>query len=90
MQRLARDPFLADRFRDGIDKVEWGHFWTLRPLRFVDGVGLRPLERLVLVASIVALHTGAYSSVPFENADPCPGDRQRYITSHLHLVGYHD
>ncbi|KAF8510218.1 Not1-domain-containing protein [Hysterangium stoloniferum] len=55
-QRLARDPFLADRFRDGIDKIDnngdiFRHFDLVR---FADRVGLRPLERLILASSIVS------------------------------------
>lgn len=55
MQRLAHDPFLADRFRDSIEKIDnngdiFRHFDLIR---FVDRVGLRPLERLVLVSGIV-------------------------------------
>jgi CCR4-NOT transcription complex subunit 1 len=53
-QRLARDPFLADRFRDGIDKGEGDIFRHFDLIRFADRVGLRPLERLVLASSIVA------------------------------------
>ncbi|EPQ58539.1 Not1-domain-containing protein [Gloeophyllum trabeum ATCC 11539] len=56
-QRLARDPFLADRFRDGIDKGEGDVFRNFDLTRFVDRVGLRPLERLVLAASIVSVPT---------------------------------
>ena len=53
-QRLARDPFLADRFRDGIDKGEGDIFRQFDLSRFADRVGLRPLERLVLASSIVS------------------------------------
>ncbi|KAN0075454.1 Not1 domain containing protein [Tylopilus felleus] len=75
-QRLARDPFLADRFRDGIDKGEGDAFRHFDLLRFVDRVSLRPLERLVLASSIVAgstrkeLATQATTliRVDFENA----------------------
>ncbi|KAH9911414.1 Not1-domain-containing protein [Fomitopsis serialis] len=56
-QRLARDPTLADRFRDGIDKGEGDVFRAFDLARFVDRVGLQPLERLVLVSSIVAGQT---------------------------------
>ncbi|KAI0928230.1 hypothetical protein AcW2_004306 [Taiwanofungus camphoratus] len=56
-QRLARDPFLADRFRDGIDKGEGDIFRHFDLLRFADRVGLRPLERLVLASSILAAPT---------------------------------
>jgi CCR4-NOT transcription complex subunit 1 len=53
-QRLARDPFLADRFRDGIDKGEGEVFRHFDLLRFADRIGLRPLERLVLASSIIS------------------------------------
>lgn len=53
-QRLARDPFLADRFRDGIDKGEGDIFRNFDFLRFVDRIGLRPLERLVLASSVAS------------------------------------
>lgn len=56
-QRLARDPFLADRFRDGIDKGEGDIFRHFDLVRFADRIGLRPLERLVLAASIVSAPT---------------------------------
>ena len=54
VQRLARDPFLADRFRDGVDKGEGEAFRTFDFVRFAERIGLRPLERLVLASSIVA------------------------------------
>lgn len=53
-QRLARDPYLADRFRDGIDKGEGDIFRNFDLTRFVDRVNLRPLERLVLASSFAA------------------------------------
>lgn len=56
-QRLARDPFLADRFRDGIDKGEGDIFRQFDLVRFADRIGLRPLERLVLASSIVSAQT---------------------------------
>lgn len=52
-QRLARDPFLADRFREGIDRGEGDAFRHFDLLRFADRVALRPLERLVLSSAIV-------------------------------------
>lgn len=75
-QRLARDPFLADRFRDGIDKGEGDAFRHFDLLRFVDRVSLRPLERLVLASSIIAgsarkelaTQAAALIRVDFENA----------------------
>ncbi|THH31748.1 hypothetical protein EUX98_g2436 [Antrodiella citrinella] len=57
VQRLARDPFIADRFRDGVDKGEGDIFRNFDLLRFADRVGLRPLERLVLASAIVAAPT---------------------------------
>lgn len=56
-QRLARDPFLADRFRDAIDKGEGDIFRHFDLIRFCERVGLRPLERLILAASIVSTST---------------------------------
>ncbi|KAF8078158.1 Not1-domain-containing protein [Lyophyllum atratum] len=56
-QRLARDPFLADRFRDGIDKGEGDIFRQFDLARFVDRIGLHSLERLVLASSIVSTPT---------------------------------
>ncbi|KAJ4501745.1 Not1-domain-containing protein [Lentinula lateritia] len=75
-QRLARDPYLAERFRDGIDKGEGEVYRSFDFVRFVDRVGLRPLERLVLAAPIVSSPTrkefGAQAQVvikqEFENA----------------------
>ncbi|KAJ7236727.1 Not1-domain-containing protein [Mycena haematopus] len=56
-QRLARDPLLAGRFRDGIDKGEGDLFRHFDIVRFCDRVGLRPLERLILAASILSAPT---------------------------------
>lgn len=56
-QRLARDPFLADRFRDGIDKGEGDIFRHFDLVRFADRIGLRPLERLILTSSVVSAPT---------------------------------
>lgn len=53
-QRLARDPFLADRFREAIDKGEGDVFRHFDLLRFLDRVALRPLERMVLASSIAS------------------------------------
>lgn len=54
VQRLARDPFLADRFRDGVDKGESDVFRNFDFPRFLERIGLRPLERLILASSFVA------------------------------------
>ncbi|OAX43815.1 Not1-domain-containing protein [Rhizopogon vinicolor AM-OR11-026] len=75
-QRLARDPFLADRFREGIDRGEGDAFRHFDLLRFADRVALRPLERLVLASAIVSspsrleLSTQAMNLIrhDFENA----------------------
>lgn len=56
-QRLARDPFLADRFRDGVCGLEGEVFRHFDFARFVDRIGLRPLERLVLAAALVSGQT---------------------------------
>ncbi|KAJ7197229.1 Not1-domain-containing protein [Mycena pura] len=56
-QRLARDPLVAGRFRDGIDNGEGDLFRHFDLVRFSDRVGLRPLERLILAASIVSTPT---------------------------------
>lgn len=53
-QRLGRDPFLADRFRDGIDRGDGDVFRHFDLLRFNERLALRPLERLVLASAIVA------------------------------------
>ncbi|KAG6854974.1 hypothetical protein C0991_009797 [Blastosporella zonata] len=56
-QRLARDPFLADRFRDGIDKGEGDIFRQFDLARFADRINLRSLERVVLASSIISTST---------------------------------
>jgi CCR4-NOT transcription complex subunit 1 len=53
-QRLARDPFLADRFRDGVGGGEGETFKQFDFARFLDRICLHALERLVLAAAIVA------------------------------------
>ena len=53
-QRLVRDPYLADRFRESVDKGEGDVFRNFDLGRFVDRVGLRPLERLILASSFVS------------------------------------
>ncbi|EJF62472.1 Not1-domain-containing protein [Dichomitus squalens LYAD-421 SS1] len=75
-QRLARDPFLADRFRDGVDQGEGEVYRNFDFVKFADRVGLRPLERLILASSIVAAPTrrelaaqaATVIRVDFENA----------------------
>ncbi|KAI0075480.1 Not1-domain-containing protein [Panus rudis PR-1116 ss-1] len=57
IQRLARDPFIADRFKDGVDKGEGDAFRNFDLVRFVERIGLRPLERVVLASAIVAAPT---------------------------------
>lgn len=54
IQRLARDPLLADRFSLGIDKGEGDVFRHFDLIRFVERVGLRPLERVILASAIVS------------------------------------
>ena len=53
-QRLARDPYLAVRFRESIDKGEGDFFRNFDLGRFVDRVGLHPLEQLILASSFVS------------------------------------
>lgn len=75
-QRLARDPLLADRFRDGIDKGEGDIFRHFDLVRFADRVGLQPLERLVLASALVSAtqrkelvhQAAAMIRLEFENA----------------------
>ncbi|KAI9509952.1 Not1-domain-containing protein [Russula earlei] len=75
-QRLARDPFLADRFRDGLDRGDGDIFRHFDLARFADRLGLRPLERLVLASSIVtaptrkelSLQAASMIRLEFENA----------------------
>ena len=54
---MARDPFLAERFRDGVGGGEGDIFRHFDLLRFVDRVGLRSLERFILASAIVAGRT---------------------------------
>ncbi|KAG9083271.1 hypothetical protein FS749_006170, partial [Ceratobasidium sp. UAMH 11750] len=54
IQRLARDPFLADCLRDALERGEGEVFRTLELHRLLDRVPLRPLERLVLASVFVA------------------------------------
>jgi CCR4-NOT transcription complex subunit 1 len=55
IQRLAHDPFLADRFRDSIDQRDANEpFRSFDLGRFVERVGLHPLERFVLVSPFLA------------------------------------
>ncbi|TFK25059.1 CCR4-Not complex component [Coprinopsis marcescibilis] len=56
-QRLAHDPFLADRFRDGVGGGEGDMFRNFDLIRFLDRVGLRSLERFILASAIVAGRT---------------------------------
>lgn len=56
-QRLARDVFLADRFREAIDKADSEPFRHFDLVRFVDRIGLNPLERVILTSSILSATT---------------------------------
>ncbi|KAJ7888101.1 hypothetical protein B0H14DRAFT_1213429 [Mycena olivaceomarginata] len=49
---------IASHFRDGIDKGEGDLSRRFDLARFSDFIGLRPLERVILAASIVATPTG--------------------------------
>ncbi|KAH8108458.1 Not1-domain-containing protein [Phellopilus nigrolimitatus] len=72
-QRLARDPFLADRFREGVDRGEGEIFRAFDLVRFADRVGLRPLERLVLASSIAAAGVAGQGANASASATPVPG-----------------
>jgi CCR4-NOT transcription complex subunit 1 len=54
--RLTRDPFLADRLRDALDRGEGEVFRTFDLARFVQRLDLRPLERLILGSALI--HAG--------------------------------
>jgi CCR4-NOT transcription complex subunit 1 len=87
IQRLSRDPLLADRFGLGIDKGEGDVFRQFDLVRFVERVGLGSLERVVLASAVVScqarreLSSQAISMIrlEFENAvlslchSPCFG-----------------
>ncbi|KAG8732244.1 hypothetical protein FRC11_014912 [Ceratobasidium sp. 423] len=53
IQRMGRDPFLADRLKDALERGEGEVFRTLELHRLLDRVPLRPLERLVLASVFV-------------------------------------
>jgi CCR4-NOT transcription complex subunit 1 len=53
-QRIGRDPILADRFREAVDRGEGDTLRFFDLARFVDRVGLRPLERLVVAAAFIS------------------------------------
>lgn len=52
-QRLARDPLLTDRFREAIDKADSEPVRHFDLIRFVDRIGLSPIERVVLASSML-------------------------------------
>ncbi|QRV90034.1 CCR4-Not complex component, Not1 [Ceratobasidium sp. AG-Ba] len=62
IQRLARDPFLADRLRDALERGEGEVFRTLDLHRLLDRVPLRPLERLVLASVFVVSSRAEFAS----------------------------
>lgn len=51
--RVARDPFLGDRFCEAIDKADSEPFRHFDLIRFVDRVGLAPLEKLILGSAMI-------------------------------------
>ncbi|KAJ1307774.1 hypothetical protein OPQ81_001861 [Rhizoctonia solani] len=53
IQRMGRDPFLADRLKDALERGEGEVFRTLDLHRLLERVPLRPLERLVLASVFV-------------------------------------
>ncbi|KAJ8507174.1 hypothetical protein ONZ45_g10423 [Pleurotus djamor] len=56
-QRVAHDPALADRFREGVDRGEGDLFRHFDLGRFTERIGLRPLEKLILAASFLSPST---------------------------------
>ncbi|KAJ3574560.1 hypothetical protein NP233_g1693 [Leucocoprinus birnbaumii] len=56
-QRIGRDPILADRFREAIDRGEGETLRFFDLIRFVDRVGLRPLERFIVAAAFISTPT---------------------------------
>jgi CCR4-NOT transcription complex subunit 1 len=52
-QRLARDPFLAVRFKEAVDKGEGEAFRSFDLAKFADRTNLQPLERFILSAPIL-------------------------------------
>ncbi|KAJ3762971.1 Not1-domain-containing protein [Lentinula raphanica] len=86
IQRLARDPYLAERFRDGVDRGEGEVFRNFDFVRFVDRVGLRPLERLVLAAPIQEFENAVLSlchNPSFDLADLSPNQVTKLLGSLL-------
>ncbi|KAG8832629.1 hypothetical protein FRC17_000982 [Serendipita sp. 399] len=53
-QRLARDPFLADRFRETLDKADSEPIRNFELIRFVERVTLSPLERVILASAMLS------------------------------------
>ncbi|KAG8817898.1 hypothetical protein FRC17_011048 [Serendipita sp. 399] len=53
-QRLARDPFLADRFRETIDKADSEPIRNFELIRFIERVALSPLERVILASAVLS------------------------------------
>lgn len=52
-RRLAHDPFLADRFREAVERGEGEVFRHFDLVRFLASIGLRPLEKFILASAIV-------------------------------------
>lgn len=78
MQVLAHDPFLADRFREAIEKGEGEVFRHFDLLHFLASLGLRPLEKFVLASFIITnistnkielhMHAASVITAEFDNA----------------------
>ncbi len=56
VRRVSRNPTLADRFREVINKAEGDVFRDFDLIQFVDRLRLRSLERFVLASSFVSIH----------------------------------
>ncbi|KAF9001961.1 Not1-domain-containing protein [Cyathus striatus] len=83
-QRLARDPVLADRFRDGIDKGEGETFRNFDLLRFSDRIGLQlAIQATNIIRSEFDTAVLAFCHTPaFETSD-IPPDRAGKILTNL-------
>ncbi|KAF8674211.1 Not1 protein [Rhizoctonia solani] len=53
MQRMGRDPFLADRLKDTLERGDGEVFRTMELEKLLERVPLRPLERLVIASVFV-------------------------------------
>ncbi|KAG8830433.1 hypothetical protein FRC17_004884 [Serendipita sp. 399] len=77
-QRLARDPFLADYFREAIDKADSVPIRNFELVRFIERVAPIPLERIILASAMLSAsnrrdqvyQAGAIIRMNFDQARP--------------------